>query len=338
MNRPPRREVPLLHISETFILATITGFSYLAAHSYERGFASEAGIPHELIDVRWTTIFTAGTAVLIAAIFILVVFRLPPLPRHLSATRRRLFMITKVLLPMGIAILLILGFGFWVLILVVLVLTGIIMLLVTSLFAFFKSDRLSNSVGHTPTAEPVDDEGVVAGLRVPDWVFVASAWMIVAVPLAYMNGQAAALRKESFLVSTGPAPQAILRIYGDKIVAAEFDRDTQTLQPNYYILPVTDTGRVWAVERIPTALPACLPLFAVQDSLTDRGQRLIRLLQPYIAPAVDEGRRRCNSYRQRVDSAAKHRQRVDSAAKMTRQRPDSSPRRPDTKGTDGERR
>jgi hypothetical protein len=70
-------------------------------------------------------------------------------------------------------------------------------------------------------------------------------------------GYARAIDKTDFMVNAGHKPAAIVAIYGDMLIAAELDRKARVLLPNFLLLPVTDTGRVWRAERLGQMAPIC---------------------------------------------------------------------------------
>jgi hypothetical protein len=305
LNRPLAREGHVLRISDAFILATLSGFSYAAAYAFERGFAAKVGIPPELIDLRWTTIFGAAGAVFLGAVITVAAYRLPSAPSRISPVIR-LVLTTLMIVPVfGLVAFLILGLSRWKLVLVGSVSLCILFVLVVALLALWAGPQRSNIWSSKQLEEKTDDL-LVAGIRVPGWVEVGAAWLLFSVPLAAVAGGVTAIDMQDFLVTnSGKAPQAVIRIYGDKIVTAELDRETQTLQPIYRILPLTDTGRVFTAERLRNYLPPCTPVSAVRDSLSNRGSRILTALQQYLAPDFAEPHERCNRYRQRMDSSAK---------------------------------
>ena len=45
----------------------LSAYAYTIAYLYERGYAEAFGIPPDLIDLRWTTFFSAAVSVVSAA-------------------------------------------------------------------------------------------------------------------------------------------------------------------------------------------------------------------------------------------------------------------------------
>lgn len=309
-----RRPSIISPFSEAVALAALSGFAYLEAYAFERGFASVFGIPSELIDLRWTALISAGSGVLLAAAAMGLLYFLPERPPE-PRLRHRAF---RMLLVGGVSMLgMLVAFGWaqWRLLLVAYSLAAVVLILIESI-GFFILERRRARKGATRVKSESDNDDsmmVVAGLRVSIWVVGALFLMVGGILSAFASGQGKALRMQDFLVTPDIHPQAVLRIYSDKIVTVELDRQTHTLNPIYRILPLTDSARVFTVERLTGVVPPCRPLNVPAVAVP----KLVNFLRANVDPEAAAREDRCARYRQLMDTsgAKKKEQTADSASK-----------------------
>lgn len=86
----------------------------------------------------------------------------------------------------------------------------------------------------------------------PIIVFLAVGYTgMVAIGAVAWTGQLVASRQADYLVSVEPSPLIAIRRYGDVIVAAEFNPDTNELHPTFLVLPVSGEGvtRRWQMRH-----------------------------------------------------------------------------------------
>jgi MFS family permease len=294
-----------LSLSDPFVLAVFSGFSYWLAYRYESGYAEAFGFPPELIDLRWTTIFAAGTVIIVAA-----------LGMAAAAVIGRFRFTSRLLRPVfetisagtvGVLVLFgVVGISHWRIALlswlVVLFLALVTSLLEAASYLISRSLRAekppSRETEHKVEAKPIE----VAGVAISQWAFASIGFMIIAGLLAPFYSEARASDTELFLVTTAEgAPQAVLRIYGDKIVTAELDRETRTLDPIYHILPVTDSGRVFTVEWLPNVVPLCRAARA-PDARLEVPKSVRDFITSHVDPRAQDHEARCERYYKRRDA------------------------------------
>lgn len=285
---------------DAFILAALSGFAYLLGYAYERGFAAPLRIPPELIEVRWTVTFANLSTVLLAAVALSAVAAVPQ-PRGLSPGWNRVVRTLKSGLVAGLLMLMVMGVSRWKFLISVLTAIAVVLALAEAL-ANVVATRFGWKPGHVPIT-PAESDGSVAilGIRLPMWAIIGALWMVLSVPVAAISGAIAATDKQDFLMVAGTTPQAVLRVYGDKMVTAEFDRRTETLHPTYHIIPVADSARVLTLERFPSGVPMCRQA-GFHSGSPKPSSKLDPLWRLMALPEMRQGGERCRRYRLRRDS------------------------------------
>lgn len=75
--------------------------------------------------------------------------------------------------------------------------------------------------------------------------------LILALALAFQFGRSEAQRNTEYLVLEGTPETAVLRIYGDTLVAASFNRSTHELGQTFILLDIHElSGRIFKNENI----------------------------------------------------------------------------------------
>ena len=73
-------------------------------------------------------------------------------------------------------------------------------------------------------------------------------------------GDAAALKQEEFLVANTSPEMVVLRIYGDHLICAPFDRATKEAQRSYSVLNVADDPQLMVrLEKVGPLRPYSSP-------------------------------------------------------------------------------
>jgi hypothetical protein len=268
-----------IFLTEGFVLAVLSAFSYLVAYIYENSYAAPFGIPPELIDLKWTTLFAAASINALLALAVIATITVTAhASRTMSKTKQRLL---GIVLPVGVAgvvSLYFMGLSRWRLVALVL----LIAVLMTAAFELVpppaKSDTPS-TFWRTLSPPPV-------------WTVYAILTMMMTLVFAMFAGFGNALNTRDFLMTAGSPSQAVVRVYGDKIVTVQYDREAKALIPIYRVLPLTDSGRVFSLEHLPNVMPVCPPISSPEDS---SATRLRQLLGSYILR--DENLERCQRYR-----------------------------------------
>jgi hypothetical protein len=291
--------------AESVLLALVSAFAYFVAYLYERGFAEAFGIPPELIDLKWTTVFAAGFGVLLAISCVTFISVVTKASRKLSDRSKR---IVRTVTPYFVSVAIFLAVFGWSRASSLFLLMALTIASLESLKALVSlavsAVRKRTSQSEAMTKEGAADELLAPLLGAPAWFVRLVLIMVGSLPIVMLSGRVKALDMRDFLVTANPTSQAVLRIYGDKIVTAQYDRAARTLIPVYHVLPLADTARTFTLERLPQVAPMCphaLPVppeWVQEDSVapkTIRGRIRKAVMRVLIKPQVGDPTR-CSSY------------------------------------------
>ena len=82
----------------------------------------------------------------------------------------------------------------------------------------------------------------------PIWV-KGMFWLIIALAVVYAAGRSSALNQEDFLVASTSPERVVLRIYGDMIITASFDK-ARSVERKFVILKTGEPSLVLRTERV----------------------------------------------------------------------------------------
>lgn len=259
----------------------LSAFAYSDAFLYERGYALAFGVPPELIDLRWATFFGLAFSfglTLLAFGFMVVLSRKSP--RRDSKWSRVVDAVAPVLLIEVIAVF-ILGFARWRLLLIFFALG----LATTSLLETALWLVRSRAIGGDSQTK---DEAVRRALfRQPRWMIRALFLLGLSLPVAMFAGFGNAIDTTDFLVTSDSPPSVVVRVYGDKIVTAQYDRQAKAIIPVYRILPLTDSARVLTLVHFAKVMPVCPPVTSEGDWIP------VKTLRRYLGEEFASYQERC---------------------------------------------
>jgi len=255
-----RRPFPALQsvIALTPIAAAV---GYAMAYLYELGYCSAIGIPGEFIQLQSTNIITAVSRVFISFYllfwvgFALLLYVNSPSRRPLTPIRRRLLMITFVLLSyFTFALGYQRAFQEWY------IAIGLIVCFALVLFVAPLRTRKDVSGGYIARLAAQDE----ADRQTPDpLAFVTkrigsatigiSVFLLALLLLSYLNGEDAATRQEYFLVPSTHKDAVVLRVYGDRLICTHLDERSNAPDGRLFVLRLDDEPRpVLSLQRVGT--------------------------------------------------------------------------------------
>lgn len=224
---------------EGLLAATIPLTGYLLAFVYEAGFCTAFHIPLSFITLTPTIVFAAVAAltVLVAPLFwlanIMCIMGLDlrdPVARSL----------TRLAIP-GVLFLLFIGVNpkawqesIWLLCLLAFLALGEFGL--PLLTQRDKKSYREKLLGQEAVEARVTDLFHVFGRRFGTLPMTIAVVMIMAILLSNIAGRSQAKRQEEFLVLASSPETVVLRVYGDDLVCAQFDRATKEIQPNFFTI------------------------------------------------------------------------------------------------------
>lgn len=211
-------------ITEGLVLASLSAVAYLVPFAYELGYCATFSIPWDFIQLDLTQVLLAFFGLLAAAVFLFPIvdfacsmalrsMTVPPRWHHLVVFA----VVATVCFWSADA-----GVWSWVFLSVALV----VLCLIVALAAHHGARFLPSLVVLRQRAGP----GSV-------WLL---AWLLLALAVAYLTGQKVAASREGFLVTQTWPELVVLRIYGDRIVAAPFDAEHKVVFQSFRILTVSD--------------------------------------------------------------------------------------------------
>ena len=240
-----------------------SGFLYLAAFLYEKGYCDHFGIPLSLIVPSLTSILRAavaiGSALLVA--LILASWSMPIVKSFAQSDGRRSFV---VLAAINAAALLASFVG--------IVLYGFRPLVMWSALFFFAGGNFSViwpafrlRVQYPTWAERFRAANSLAeknpgvfdklGKFTGPGAFFASAFFYVVLVLAYIAGNGNAATQREFLVLSDQPQSLVLRIYGDTIITAKVDEQSHETGDDFMLLHLPSNDKLslsskknWAAE------------------------------------------------------------------------------------------
>ena len=251
-DQPPRAALPDL---SGFQISLVTVMAYAMAFGFEAGHAGAFGVPLQMVDLQLVPALFGMLMALVTLWWVLHVID-PILP--LLQPRATDHPVVTVLKPfvaiLGIVLIvwlyggIRLGRGFWLLLgLLFLAYPGLDLLL--PLLRRDAKGYLEKMQRYQETRvelrQPIRDY-LVANARVTVSVFA----LLIAIALSALAGMARGNRQQDFYVTNLKPETIVLRIYGNRALAAEFIRAEKRITPTYRFLRLDDPGLSLTLERV----------------------------------------------------------------------------------------
>ena len=242
--RPSLSEGVIAAASEGFIVAAISAVAYIFAFVYEAGFAKVFSIPLSFIAISLTNVLiVAGSLLLVGKLVFSVgnlVFAVSdrfngPISKKVKLLMPLLlYSLALAFLTSGTRLL-----SSFIIVLIVGWPIGIFLLFIFPLL----TQRGKGSYREKLVAQDELDARtrdlwslLARRLGVGPYNLVLS--LLMALVVVYYAGQSAAMRQSTYLVTSTSPEMVVLRIYGDNIVCAPFDRNAGEVEPSFVVLKV----------------------------------------------------------------------------------------------------
>ncbi len=201
-------------LPEAVFITAITAGSYWFAFQYERGFFEAYGLPTILLEIDSHIILKfAGAFLAITTTWFFIVNPFGSwLPRSPDLKRKVVPLIASLLFAIWYAV----AFGFKKEDYVVYLIFGGMGLALSAIEFLPKTPQTATALDGIIAKVGKNVARMVISILVLNW-------------LALLTGMAAARNDTDFLVPADNPNSAIIRIYGDKIIAVSFDRKTKML-------------------------------------------------------------------------------------------------------------
>ena len=233
-------------VSEAVIIACSPLVAYLLTFIYEAGFAGVFKIPLGFVELNLTTVFTMAAAVA-ATLFIVLIFFNPVYIFAVAPFRGKKYINRRIagLVPILILFLasLILFGSLWkkwiipLIFLIVFISVAFFLPLITQRSKGSYLEKIKADAGST---EPEDLYGSLErhlGWKYFYYLFCFFIFFLI----VYSAGQAKAMKEKEFLVLASSPDTVVLRIYGDNIICAPFNRSAKEVQRSFIIHKVGET-------------------------------------------------------------------------------------------------
>lgn len=236
--------------TDAFFVAFCTACLYLIAYFYERGYCDHFDIPQNLIDTNTTTVLVAAAAIgtfifLSMQLFGLAMplFRAGINPSQPQKPYKQLFLANAIILVLGIVLFRAYGLS-WagaILFLVLTVLFNFLFFGVGILIHRKKStmaERFS-AIQDDSQEDPFDAWALVQEKIGPAGVLILLL-MVCLLCIAYIVGNGEASRQQRFLKLSKFPDYAVLRVYGNRLIAAKVNFTKNEIGPELMLLTLKD--------------------------------------------------------------------------------------------------
>jgi hypothetical protein len=262
-----------LFLSEGFMIAAASACAYLLAFNYEKGYAQHFSIPVQLINVSLATILLF-IALALGFLALSVVY-LSPFLTMLGHPRRRYFFIIALYAVVPIYLYGPSDWRRW-LPLASVFLGGVVLFgLIDYGVPLLAHKKAGDFQARYEAQAALDRAHPSFAVALHRWLgfdaYFLFASLIAFSFIASTAGEAEALQQKTFYVTNTTPELVVLRIYGDTVIAAPFDRASKEVHKSFRILKVSDdAGLALTLEEVgPLKLvPAPTPVPAKNETST----------------------------------------------------------------------
>lgn len=230
-------------VSDALIIAAFPIVAYVITYAYESGYAGIFGIPSDFITLNLTTVLVVTGALfgVILTLFIYANFILYILPKSDSPIFRGVVKLLPLIL-LSVAYLLLYGklWRYWIFPVIC------ILLFILMEFGFPLITQKGNLSYREKYEEQEKIEGKVKGIveyvlpLVGRGAFIAILSLFLVLIFSWEAGRSRALKQDKFLIVKASPELVVLRIYGEKLICAPFDRTTKEITGTFTILKTGD--------------------------------------------------------------------------------------------------
>lgn len=242
-----KKQITKHWVSEGLIIAACSIVAYLLTFVYEAGFARFFRIPLEFITLNLTSIFVVAGALLVVVIFLFLLTELifTILNRGDNPIYRGVVRLIPVFLLFA-ALLFLYGVQWreWIWIAVVMIMLAFLEFgfpLITQRHKIHYRDKLEAQEEVERQVETPIDRAI---WRMGSTAIIIILCLWLGLSISYHAGHAAALKQDEFLVATTSPEMVVLRIYGDKLICAPFERATKEVQRSFIVLKVAEDPKL----------------------------------------------------------------------------------------------
>lgn len=240
-------------LTEGVVIALGSAYVYLVTFFYEIGYCAHFGVPSTFISPNLTTILVAaaGIGVLVFSSFQFLGFSVPLIraatnPSKSQKPYRQFFAINALLLIFGILLWRAYGFswmGFLLFSALAIFLNFILFGIGLIIYRKKKSLRKKFEAINKDESDALDIWGLLFE-RIGRGGVSLVLGVVLTTGLAYLIGNGEAVRQEKFLLLKEPKDYALLRTYGDLVIAVQVDRSKKLVEHDLLLLRASSIDKL----------------------------------------------------------------------------------------------
>lgn len=259
-------------LSEGIIIAAASACAYLLAFNYEKGYAQHFSIPIQLINVSLVNLLIF-VAVVIGFLTLSVVY-LNLFLGMLGHPRLRYFFIVIVFVGATAYLYGLSDWRHWLPYVVVLLVIFMMNGLLDYGLPLLAHRKAGDYKARYEAQAAIDQAHPSFVVRLRRWVgfdvFFLFAALIMSSLLSSTAGDAEALQQKEFYVTDTTPEMVVLRIYGDTMVAAPFDRATKEVRKSFRLLKISEgVGPTLTLEEVGPLKPVPAPTPSLAPAKTE---------------------------------------------------------------------
>ncbi len=212
-------------LSDPLLIAGTPAVIYLLTLTYDTSFAGYFGVPFQFVTVSWTDAFFVGMTLFIvlsfAYLLIFLVLAVLPQPKHLAS-----YVFAFAYIPPAVIALLELFWQDWNRWFLLGASSATILLLLLCRLTIREGKRLRGANALIPHRAKTFLPVVV--------------WIVAGITTSHTVGRVQAKYQTEFYVLREPPDTVVLGVWGDTVVAANFDPNAKTVRRKYIVTKISD--------------------------------------------------------------------------------------------------
>lgn len=221
-------------LSEGLVITICVGVAYLLAFAFEGGFVSTWNIPIEYVKINLSTVLVTAAMlllVLVPFLFCWTAF----VGKYLNQITPRRLLLVLLALAILCGIIAVISFVQWK------EKVWIVVVVVVSVFALVALPRIVEKVRINYTDGKLKTEWGVKKM-----ILMAFLVLLLAIGTSYLVGRLRASTQRQFLIPGREKDVVVLRIYGDNLICARFNKDGEKIKitEDFVILPARRDTKV----------------------------------------------------------------------------------------------
>ena len=287
MDNSEQKKKPTFRLSEGIVLAGAPIAAYLFVFFFEKGVTSYFKIPLEFISISLVNVFILGGLLFGAFLFFFLMLEVLTMlfPKRLNPH------IFRALLPLILVAVFVViqiyffglaGWKYWIVLLMMFLIFSGLQFLWPLKTQKDKSTYIEKLEGQEQIEARVIGFSDIIAIRFGRNIVLLIIFIILGILLSQSIGTAQAFNQSDFLVTNTSPEMVVLRIYGDSLICAPFDRGTKEVQNSFKVIKVSDSNLLLTLEKIGPLHPVNLQVKTPPTPIITPTLQII----PSITPAL----------------------------------------------------